>query len=96
MSQLCHGYTVPIKQVLYAISVAHVGSTISVQTQVPPLWVKIDDYMIRAKTEMGLLVHTLTAIIYAIVKNVVSPARISVKNLEPFRSLGCDGSVMPW
>ena len=34
---------------------------------------------------------TLTAIMYAIVKNVVNPARISVKNFEPFRSFGCGG-----
>lgn len=32
-------------------------------------------------------VPTFTAMIYAIVKNVVSPARISVRNLDPFLSL---------
>lgn len=38
---------------------------------------------------MGLRwTHTLTAIIYAIVKNVVIPARISVTNLEPLLSFG--------
>jgi hypothetical protein len=45
---------------------------------------------------MRMPVLTLTAMIYAIVKNVVSPARISVRNLEPFRSLGCEGSATPW
>ena len=41
-------------------------------------------------------VLTFTAMIYAIVKNVVSPARISVRNLEPFRSFGCEVQAMPW
>jgi hypothetical protein len=87
---------VPIKQELYATSVAHVGSTVLVQIQVPPLCVKIDDYKISTRIVMGMRIQTLTAIIYAIVKNVVNPARISVRNLEPFRSFGCEGSVMPW
>jgi hypothetical protein len=37
---------------------------------------------------------TLTAMMYAIVKNVVSPARISVMNFEPFRSFGWDHQSM--
>lgn len=41
---------IPIKQVLYATSVAQDGSSVSVQTQVPPLWVKIDACKIKVRT----------------------------------------------
>lgn len=41
----------------------------------------------------GHMEHTFTAIIYAMVKKVASPALISVRNLDPLRSFACQGSV---
>ena len=41
----------------------------------------------------GTSIPTLTAIMYAMVKNVVNPARISVMNLAPFRSFSYNISV---
>ena len=34
-------------------------------------------------------IQTFTAMMYAIVKKVVRPARISVMNFEPLSSFGC-------
>jgi hypothetical protein len=81
----------------YLASPGHVGlvnASSLVQTQVPPEEERTEAYAISKNYRSCTRKLTLTAIIYAIVKNVVSPALTSVTNLEPFRSLGCELSVL--
>ena len=62
-----------------------------VQTQVPPVPINMSvfDWLPKKKLDLLAVIEAFTEMMYAIAKNVASPALTSVKNLEPFLSNLC-------
>jgi hypothetical protein len=62
-----------------------------VQTQVPPVPINMSvlDRLPKNKLHLLAVIEAFTEMMYAIAKNVASPALTSVKNLEPFLSNLC-------
>ena len=60
------------------------------QTQVPPVPIHMSaPGRLRKKLDLLAVIEAFTEMIYAMAKNVASPALTSVKNLEPFLSNLC-------